>query len=61
MAQEQKWDRNNKGPTDKSIRTFHDTFNEETRYDSKEKRRRRLEKEKLKKIKDLDPDELEDY
>lgn len=61
MAKEQRRDRDNKGPTNKTIGAFHDTLNEETRYDKKEKRRRRMEREKLRKIKDLDPDELEDY
>ena len=60
MGKEQKRDVS-VGPTDKAIRPFHDTYNEETRYDHKEKRRRRMEREKLKRVKNMGPNEREDY
>lgn len=38
----------NKGPSDDSIRQFHDTYDDKKRYDKKEKRNRKREKQNLK-------------
>jgi hypothetical protein len=39
-----------KGPTDKSIRQFNDTYDEKKRYTRREKRHRKKEKQQIKDI-----------
>lgn len=48
------------GPTDDSIRQFHDTYDEKRRYKKQEKRHRKKEKDRLREISKLFPEELED-
>lgn len=51
-----------KGPTDRAIRTFHDTFNEKKRYKKTEKRYRKFAKQEIEKqaLEDQEDTELED-